>query len=177
MDYYRRFPGDYGRDTRHLTLEEHGAYTLLLDHCYSTERPIISLEAAYKVCAAMSKRERNSVKKVLEEFFELSRAGYSNSRVKKEINYAESISEKRRYAAQVKHTKYANAEHMHSKKGPIPDNQTIRQPDPVASAMSGEGFEVENSHSFSSNGNRAKATRKGGVSSAWEKLRIPKVKP
>jgi uncharacterized protein YdaU (DUF1376 family) len=34
LRYYNRYPGDYARDTAHLTLEEHGAYVLLMDYAY-----------------------------------------------------------------------------------------------------------------------------------------------
>jgi uncharacterized protein YdaU (DUF1376 family) len=128
VDYYRRFPGDYAKDTRHLTLEQHGAYTLLLDHYYSTEEPILSVEAAQKICAAMSKRERNAVNFVLENFFEFTADGYRHSRVEKEIKYADSISKVRRHAAEMKHQKAANVVQMQSNCPAIPDNQTTRQP-------------------------------------------------
>jgi uncharacterized protein YdaU (DUF1376 family) len=123
LNYYRRFPGDYTRDTRHLTLEQHGAYTLLLDHCYSTESAIISVDAAMKICAAMSKRERLAVNFVLENFFELTVDGYANSRVQKEINYTESISNVRRQAANCKHKRHANADQLHVQMPAIPDSK------------------------------------------------------
>ena len=40
MNYYNRHLGDYAKDTRHLTMLEHGAYCLLLDYYYATEKPI-----------------------------------------------------------------------------------------------------------------------------------------
>ena len=40
QNYYKRHLGDYAmKDTRHPSLE-HGAYCLLLDYYYSTEKPI-----------------------------------------------------------------------------------------------------------------------------------------
>ena len=34
--WYSFYPGDYGRDTGHLSLIEHGAYRTLMDHYYAT---------------------------------------------------------------------------------------------------------------------------------------------
>ena len=36
MIFYKRYLGDYQRDTGHLSMLEHGAYTLLLDAFYAT---------------------------------------------------------------------------------------------------------------------------------------------
>lgn len=40
MNYYRRYSGDYLRDTSKLSVLEHGAYSLLLDYYYSEETPL-----------------------------------------------------------------------------------------------------------------------------------------
>ena len=40
MNWYKRYIGDYQRDTGHLSLVEHGAYTLMLDTYYATSRPL-----------------------------------------------------------------------------------------------------------------------------------------
>jgi uncharacterized protein YdaU (DUF1376 family) len=70
MNFYSRFPGDYQRDTNHLTLCEHGAYAVLLDVYYSTERPLPSdMAALYRVCRAMDEAERAAVKSVVDQFF------------------------------------------------------------------------------------------------------------
>ena len=84
--YYRRFPGDYANDTRHLNFVEHGAYTLLLDYCYASERPLPKdkQEIYRKVCARTAK-ERAAVDLILTEFFQLRRQGYVQARVSEEI--------------------------------------------------------------------------------------------
>ena len=46
MDWYKRYPASYRGDTWGLTLAEHGAYNLLLDHYYLTERPLPTGDAA-----------------------------------------------------------------------------------------------------------------------------------
>lgn len=58
------------RDTGHLSLAEHGAYGMLLDHYYSSMRPLpASLDALCRLCRAMSKPEQAAVKSVAEQFF------------------------------------------------------------------------------------------------------------
>lgn len=68
MNYYERHLGDYARDTAHLTLLEHGAYTLLLDRYYTTERPI-PCDEAHRLARARTREERAAVSMVLHEFF------------------------------------------------------------------------------------------------------------
>jgi uncharacterized protein YdaU (DUF1376 family) len=90
LNFYRRFPGDYARDTKHLTLAEHGVYTLLLDYYYSTERPIPSIEFAFALCNAHQPRTRKAVRQVLKNFFKKSLGGYKNKRVEEEMRHLNS---------------------------------------------------------------------------------------
>lgn len=76
MNFYRRYPGDYARDTGHLSLAEHGAYTVLLDHYYSTEQPLPgSFGALYRICRAMDEAEQAAVRTVAEAYFPLAADG------------------------------------------------------------------------------------------------------
>jgi uncharacterized protein YdaU (DUF1376 family) len=84
--WYPHYPGDYGRDTAHLSLVQHGAYRLLLDHYYATAAPLPSeVTAIYRICRAFDDVERNAASFVLEEFFELSADGYHNRRADAEL--------------------------------------------------------------------------------------------
>ena len=67
MKWYPRYPGDYQRDTGHLSLCEHGAYAVLLDVFYSTERPI-HMDRVHRAAGAIEKHERAAVDFVLEQF-------------------------------------------------------------------------------------------------------------
>lgn len=72
MNFYKRYPGDYIRDTAHLSLMEHGAYTLLLDHCYSTERSLpADPQALFRICRAFSPEEQAAVVSAADQFFPL----------------------------------------------------------------------------------------------------------
>lgn len=69
MNFYKRYPGDYARDTGHLSLAAHGAYTLLLDRYYSTGAIPSSKQELYVLCRAINKSDRLAVDKVVSEFF------------------------------------------------------------------------------------------------------------
>lgn len=76
MNYYERYCGDYARDTAHLSLAEHGAYTLLLDAYYSTERGLPEpYGPLYRLCRAMNKAEQGSVRVVADEYFPVGEDG------------------------------------------------------------------------------------------------------
>lgn len=68
MNFYRRHIGDYARKAGHLSMLEHGAYTLILDAYYDREQPLTTSECM-RICRASSTAERNAVKTVLNEFF------------------------------------------------------------------------------------------------------------
>lgn len=91
MNYYNRHIGDYQRATGHLSLVEHGVYTLLLDRYYATERPIPA-DQVYRLARARSDDERAAVDAVLAEFFTLDEAenAWRNRRADAEIEDANS---------------------------------------------------------------------------------------
>lgn len=84
MNYYERHLGDYARDTGHLSMLEHGAYTLLLDRYYITEQGIPASQAQ-RIARARTKEERDAVDSVLAEFFTLIDGVWINPRAEAEI--------------------------------------------------------------------------------------------
>lgn len=81
MNFYKRYPADYGRKTARLTLAQHGAYTLLLDELYATEQPLpADVSELYRVCRAMSKAEQDAVRSVAEQFFPIGDDGMRHNR-------------------------------------------------------------------------------------------------
>lgn len=84
MNYYERHLGDYARDTAHLTILEHGIYTLLLDRYYATERPIPD-DQACRIARARDETEKKGVVSVLQEFFVLEEGCWVNKRAEAEI--------------------------------------------------------------------------------------------
>jgi len=89
--FYRKFVRDYRDDTRHLSLIEHGAYNLLLDEIYFTERCIPDDEVFLKrALGAVSEDEISAVKRVLAQFFTKTRHGWTHKRFKQELKHVES---------------------------------------------------------------------------------------
>lgn len=88
MNYYERHLGDYSRDTAHLSMLEHGAYSLLLDRYYSTEAGIPE-DQAHRLARARSKDERAAVDAVLGEFFTLRGGVWINGRAEREVDRAQ----------------------------------------------------------------------------------------
>lgn len=84
VNYYERHLGDYARDAGHLTMLEHGAYTLLLDRCYTTEGGIPA-DQAHRICRARTREERAAVDTVLAEFFTLADGCWVNGRASREV--------------------------------------------------------------------------------------------
>src|SRR5262249_5439112 len=90
MNYYRRYSGDYLRDTARLSLTEHGALTLLLDYYYAEGgRLPLSLEELCLMVRAVRTEERRAVAKVLELYFTRESDGYHNRRADHEIAMAQ----------------------------------------------------------------------------------------
>lgn len=101
MHKYMRHLGDYARDTKHLTLIEHGAYTVLLDWSYSTERDLPGDEPTlFRLCGAFSAAERAAVLRVRDEFFNpVENGGFRHKRVVAELTEARRRSAKNAEAA------------------------------------------------------------------------------
>ena len=90
MNFYKHFIGDFQRDTGHLSLTERGAYRSLLDYLYATEKPLpTDMTQLCRMVGAVSKAERDAVKRVLVEFWNLEGEGWTNARALREIAKAD----------------------------------------------------------------------------------------
>ncbi len=89
LPYYKFYPGDYARDTRHLSMMQHGAYRLLIDMYMDTGKPLPNdLPFLYRWLRAESLEEKAAIEFVLTEFFELSTGkvlGWKHGRCDKEL--------------------------------------------------------------------------------------------
>jgi uncharacterized protein YdaU (DUF1376 family) len=70
LNYYRRYVGDFQRDTGHLSLTHVGAYDRLLDHYYATEGALPDeIDVLCRICRAVSDQERAAVREIVDHFF------------------------------------------------------------------------------------------------------------
>lgn len=89
MNFVKLYIGDYQRDTAHLSIAEHGAYLLMLQHYYATERPLPTGKALFRLLRAETKTERDAIESVVSQFWTESAAGLINRRADEEIRKAE----------------------------------------------------------------------------------------
>lgn len=88
MNFYEHHIGDYAEATQHLSFLEDAAYSRLLRKYYATERPLpADVKAVQRLVGARTKKEREAVAVVLDEFFELCDDGWHNARCDEEIEH------------------------------------------------------------------------------------------
>lgn len=87
MNFYKRYMGDFARDTAHLTMLQRGAYNDMLDYYYATGRPLpAEKDQLYRIARAMNGGERKAVDSIADQFFPVSEDGLRhNKRADKEI--------------------------------------------------------------------------------------------
>lgn len=106
LPWYPRDMGKYARDTKDLSMMEHGAYNLLLDYYYSKgkiEAGNASSNAsllpdnsrAYRICCAITREEQKSVDDVLRKFFRLENGFFVNDKCEEVIVIQEQKHQKR----------------------------------------------------------------------------------
>lgn len=132
--YYRFFPADYDRDTKHLSMMQHGAYRLLIDW-YMNIGPLPNdMEKIHRTLRATSREEQAAVEYVLVEFYKLDGGRWNHKRCDEELDYQRSRSEVAARSADARwHNKSnANAMRTHSEGNAIQNqnqnqNQTQRK--------------------------------------------------
>lgn len=90
--WYARYPGDYLKDTNHLSLAEHGAYALMLDWYYANRSPLpVNVVEIYRLCSAITDEDKVVVQRILRDYFELTEDGdgYRNGRADDELQEAD----------------------------------------------------------------------------------------
>lgn len=106
MNFYKRHLGDIAKATGHLSQGEMGAYDLLLDWCYSNEKPLpLRLADVHRIGRAATKAERANVDRVLADFFDKTADGYTQKRVLEEMAKANAQAETNRAIAEERERK------------------------------------------------------------------------
>jgi len=85
MNFFKLYIGDYQRDTAHLSIAEHGAYMLMLQHYYATEKPLPEGKSLHRMLRAQDKSERDAIDAVADQFWTRSSEGLINGRADAEI--------------------------------------------------------------------------------------------
>lgn len=85
MNFFKLYIGDYQRDTGTLTLAEHGAYMLMLQHYYATEQPLPTGRDLHRLLRAETKAERDAIDAVADRFWTAAETGLVNERADEEI--------------------------------------------------------------------------------------------
>lgn len=109
--WWPRYVGDYDRKTGQISLQQHGAYALLLDWYYSNESPLpLEMVQLHRICKAIAPPEQADVQTVVQKFFVAQDDGYHNSRADEELGKRKHISGVRRLAqAEKERKRLANA--------------------------------------------------------------------
>src|SRR5690606_789545 len=128
VNFFKLYIGDYQRDTAHLSMAEHGAYVLMLQIYYATEKPLPTGKALHRMLRAQDKAERDAVDTVAKEFWTETDDGLVNERANEEITKANKQAETNARIAQEREDrrKQARAENEASTKRATNDqpNQT-----------------------------------------------------
>ena len=85
MNFFKLYMGDYQRDTAALTIAQHGAYFLMLQHYYSTEEPLPTGKDLHRMLRAQDKRDRDAIDAVVRKFWTETEEGLINTRADEEI--------------------------------------------------------------------------------------------
>jgi uncharacterized protein YdaU (DUF1376 family) len=80
--WYPFYVGDYQQKTAHLSLAEHGAYRLLLDHFYATGAPLPSeKDVLFRICRAHNLAEKRVILSIISQFFYEKNGKYFHKKV------------------------------------------------------------------------------------------------
>ncbi|MEI6475212.1 MAG: DUF1376 domain-containing protein [Planctomycetota bacterium] len=115
MNFYAHHLGDYARNTRHLSMVEHGAYRLLIDLYYVREAPLpLEEPALFRLVCARTDDEKLAVTTILDEFFVRTEDGWRHTRCDEEI--AKGLEKQTKARASASARWDANAMRTHSER-------------------------------------------------------------
>ena len=125
--WYAFYYGDYAVDTRDLSLAQHGAYRLLLDHYYAITGALpCELPQLWRLTGAITEEEKVAVSFVVERFFVNGNNGLHNKRadieIRKQADFLAEQSRKGKLSANVRWGNRTVTE-------PVTEGITERQPD------------------------------------------------
>lgn len=125
MNFFKLYIGDYQRDTAHLSMAEHGAFLLMLQHYYATEKPLPTGRALYRILRAETDEERAAIDSVANQFWTLTDDGLMNARADEEITKSREQAETNRRIARAREDKRTAERSVHE---PLNEACTNREP-------------------------------------------------
>ena len=93
MNFFKLYIGDYQRDTGALSIAEHGAYFLMLQYHYATEKPLPTGKDLYRLLRCEGKADRDAADEVVRLFWTVTTEGLVNNRAHEEIAEAHAYAE------------------------------------------------------------------------------------
>ena len=103
LPYMQLYVADYLADTMHLTVEQHGAYLLLIMNYWQTGKPLPDNDQRLQCICKASAEQWQELRPAIEEFF-IIRGGYwYHNRIEDDLEKVRSKSESARKAAQKRH--------------------------------------------------------------------------
>jgi uncharacterized protein YdaU (DUF1376 family) len=100
MHYYQFNIADYRKDTGHLSLLEHGIYRSLLDSYYLNESPLCEDDAnLMRTHCVRTEEEQKAFKNIINDYFILTKKGYTHKKCSEQIKKYNEKSEKARLSA------------------------------------------------------------------------------
>lgn len=99
MNFFKLYMGDYQRDTGALSIAEHGAYFLMLQYHYATEKPLPIGKDLYRLIRCETKSEKDAVDEVARLYWRATPEGLVNDRALKEMGKAADQAETNRRIA------------------------------------------------------------------------------
>lgn len=143
LHFYAWFPGDYARDTAHLSMVEDAAYRRLLDAYYMSGRVSANADVLPRVCRAITPDEQAAVQRVVAEFFEVRNGYLYHDKVEHELARSRAISSKRadagrRGAEKTNGKRSANADTNVATSDAASDAAIVHQPIPTINSVEGK---------------------------------------
>ena len=129
--WYSFYIGDYQQKTSFLSILEHGAYRLLMDHYYATGHPLPSdHKILYRICRAEDRKEKRAIDRILSIFFTKTEPNsateevfYRNEKCELEIAKRLKYSNRQSAAAYSRH----KPRHSHGNAIPQPQSQPQKE--------------------------------------------------
>ena len=134
LPYMQLYVADYLADTMHLSVDQHGAYMLLIMNYWQTGKPLPDVDQRLQCVCRTSAEHWQEIRPALEEFFVIEDGYWHHNRIDVDLDKVLSKSDSARRAAKKRHKpasasqesceRSANAEHPHMQTGCHTDTDT-----------------------------------------------------